>query len=142
MTAGVNIVNGDHSVEAKVSKRGELVTGRLKYSVPHYINVAAAATPYEVVRGKAGQQFVITDMLLATDKDFGSATVEETLTIYGAHPADLATNIDTVVNIGFLRNDRLVATGLNMITAEACSIVAIGTDSAVDVTIAGYYVDA
>ena len=41
-----------------------------------------------------------------------------------------------------LKNDRLIATGLDLLVGTAKSLVAVGTDSAADVTISGYYIDA
>ena len=142
MSTPVKILGSGDQEEARVTSRGELVVGSLDYSTPYYISVAAAATEYEVVPGKPNTHFVITDIILASDKNFGSATVAETITITGAHPADLGTAIDTIVQADLLKNDRLIATGLKFRTAETCSIVAVGTDSAADVTIAGYYISA
>jgi hypothetical protein len=144
MSQPVEIIGSSGSKKgASVTERGELVTGRISYSTPYYIKVAIADTAYEVVKGKAGKQFVITDLLLASDKSFASATTGEPISIYGAHPSDLDTALDIIFNGELLKNDRLVATGLNLITEEACSVVAFAaTDAAVDVTIAGYYVDA
>jgi hypothetical protein len=144
MSQPVEIIGSSGSKKGVfVTERGELVTGRISYSTPYYIKVAASNTAYEVARGKAGKQFVITDVLIASDKNFASATTGEPIAIYGAHPSDLDTVLDVIFQVELLKNDRLVATGLNLITEEACSIVAFAaTDAAVDVTIAGYYVDA
>ena len=143
MSQPVVITSTGNKTEAIVTSRGELVTGKASYSTPYYMKVAVANTTYQIVPGIAGKQFVITDMLLATDKTFATSTAGEPIHIYGAHPADLSTAIDTIVLMELLKNDRLVSNGLNLITDVACAIVAIATTSAaVDVTIAGYYVDA
>ena len=143
MSTPVSITGSGNKVEALVSSRGELITGTLSYSIPYYIKVAVAATAYTVVPGIAGKQFVVTDVLLASDKNFASSTAGEVIHVYGAHPSDIDTALDTVVQMELLRNDRLVSNGLNIITNVACAIVAIAPiDTAVDVTIAGYYVSA
>lgn len=138
----IGLHGGLKATKALVSDRGELIVAPLSFSVPYYVSVAAANTPYEVVQGKAEKCFVITALLLASDKTFGSATTAETLTIYEANPADLTTNEKTIIQIDLLKNDRITPTGLNLLVNQAKSLVAIGTDFAVDVTIAGYYINA
>ena len=138
----VTIWDDKSQAAALVSINGELIVAPISYSEAHYVSVDTADTPFEVVPAVSGKRFVITSMLLATDKNFASATVAETLTLYEASPADLGTNMKIVTQIDFLRNDRLVATGLNLATSKAVSIVAIATSASVDVTVAGYYVAA
>jgi hypothetical protein len=143
MPAKVIIVDPGTRKEATVTRRGELVVSTLDKSVPYYISIAVLNTSYEIVKGIAGKEFVITDIILSSDKNFASATAGEPVVIYGAHPADIDTIIDTFLNIELLKNDRLPLTGLNWVTAESCSVVGIATtDAAVDVTVAGYFVDA
>jgi hypothetical protein len=128
--------------KAIVSKNGELLVRPLKYSKPYYILVDTADTPFEVVPAISGMMFVITGLLLASSKTFGSATTGETLTIYEAHPSDLSTNKNTIVNLDMFKNDRATPTGLFLITNTSNSLVASATDTDVNVTIAGYYVEA
>ena len=132
---------GEGGYNVLVSKNGELIVRALKYSDPYYMLVNVAATPFEVVPAIAYMRFVITGLLIASSKTFGSATTAETITIYEANAADLSINLRTVFKLDMLKNDRLAATGLNLQMTESRSLVAIGTDNDVDVTIAGYYVD-
>lgn len=138
LSVGIRGNNGLN--HAGVTDQGELVVAPLEYSTPYYISVAASGTPYEVLLGKAGFCFVITGLLLASDKNFGTSVDAQTLTIYEAHPSDIGTSTKTIVQLDLLRNDRITPTGLNIRTSSTVSLVAIGTDSAVDVTIAGYYI--
>lgn len=143
MTVKTTITDPSSSHAAIVTARGELVTGAFSYSSPYYKKIAVANTAYEIVKGLSGKQFVITSIILASDKNFASATAGEAVNIYGAHPSDIGTSIDAIFSLELLKNDRLFGTGVNLITAEACSIVGIApTDAAIDVTIAGYYVPA
>ena len=112
----VGLQGGDKGARALVTDRGELVVASLAYSDPYYADVNLADTPFIIVPAKANRHFVITGLLLASDKDFATATTAETLVIYEANPADLGTNLRTVTQVDFLRNDRLVATGLNIKT--------------------------
>ncbi len=125
-----------------ISVNGELVVGPLSYSSAYHETVNIAATAFEIVPAVSGKNFIIDSMLLATSKTFGTATTAETLTIYEASPADLSTNLKTVAQIDFLKNDRLVATGLKLASSTAVSLVASATDANVSVTIAGFYVKA
>jgi len=127
-------------VAAQVSVNGELIVGPLAYDMPYYVSVDTALTAFEVIPAKSGKKFIVKSMLLATDKNYASPTVAETLTIYEASPADLSTNLKTFTQIDFLRNDRLPISGLNIATSTAVSLVAIADSNNVDVTIAGYYV--
>jgi len=138
----VTIWDDKSQAAALVSANGELVVGPLSYSTAYHETIDTADTPVEIVPAASGKKFIINSMLLATSKTFGSATTAETLTIYEASPADLSTNMKTVAEIDFLKNDRLVATGLGLASSTAVSLVAIATDTNVSVTIAGYYVTA
>lgn len=125
-----------------VSKNGELLVRPLKYSNPYYVLVDTPDTAFEVVPAIASMRFVMTGILISTTKTFASATTAETITIYEANAADLSTNLRTIFKLDMLKNDRLPATGLNLQMANSRSLVAIGSDASVDVTIAGYYVGA
>ena len=125
----------------RITDDGQLVVAPISYSFPYYISVATPATAFEVVGGKTGKRFVITGLLIASDKTFASSTTSETVTIYEATPNDLDTLLETIFKVDLLRNDRLVATGLNLVTNKAKSLVAsTPTSAAVDITLAGYYI--
>lgn len=142
MATPTNIRDSESDAAVRVTKNGEMAVGPLSHSYPYYVSVALLNTEYEVVPAIAGKCFVITGFLIASDKDFGSATVAETLSVYEANPADITINEKTILQVDFLRNDRLVATGLDLLVSESKALVAVATDSAVDVTVAGYYIDA
>jgi len=136
----VTIWDDKSQAAALVSANGELIVAPISYSTAYYKLIDVAVTPFEVVPASAGRKFIIDSMLLTTSKAFGTATTAETLTIYEASPSDLSTNLKTVAEIDFLKNDRLVATGLKLAASTAISLVATATDTNVSVTIAGYYI--
>ena len=136
----ISLFDEKNSTYAEVSAVGEQYVAPRFYSDPYYVSVAETITPYQVVPARSGKKFIVTSILLATDKAYGSSTVAETLTIYEASPSDFDTNLKTFTQVDFLRNDRLIATGLNLSTSCAVSLVAIADSNNVDVTIAGYYV--
>jgi len=137
----VAIFDEQSQVAALVSKNGELIVGPIAYSVSYYVAVDVAATSFQVVPAESGKIFIITGLLLASSKTFGSATTAETLTIYEASPADFDTQLKIITQIDLLKNDRLAVTGLNLASSEAVSLVATATDTDVNVTIAGYYIN-
>lgn len=136
----VGIRGNDGIHHAGVTENGELIVGSLAYSDPYYQLLAVADTGVEVVPAVTSRCFVITGVLIASTKNFASATVAETVTIYEANPADITTNTKTVFQIDLLRNDRLVAFSLNLRVSSTKTLVAIATDAEVNVTLAGYYV--
>lgn len=140
MTTEIQIVDDKNNNVAEVSPIGEQYMAARFYSDPYYVSVDVAAQAFGIVPAKSGHKFIITSLLFASSKTFGSATTAETLTVYEANPDDLSTNTKTIVQVDLLKNDRLVATGLNLASNESKVLVAIATDTNVDVTIAGYYV--
>ena len=143
MALPVHVVgSGPNRVQVKVTERGELVVAPLAYSVPYNVTVAVLNTVYEIVPAIVGKSFVMTDIFISTDKDYALSTAAELIQIYEAHPSDLATSTQDIFNIEMFKNDRFSATGLNLILSNTQSIAVTAADSAADVTIAGYYVDA
>lgn len=136
----ISLYDEKNSTYAEVSAVGEQYVAPRFYSDPYYVSVAAAATAYAIVPAKSGKKFVVTSLLFASNKSYASTTAAETLTIYEASPADLTTNLKTFTQVDLLRNDRLIATSLNLATSDAVSLVGIADSASVDVTIAGYYV--
>jgi hypothetical protein len=139
----VGIHGGNKDANALVKDTGELVVGSLKHSDSYYVNIAVAATSYELVPAIPGMRFIITGVLMASDKTFATVTEAEAVTIYEANPADIDINTKTIFSVPLLRNDRLAATGLDLQTNLTVSLVTITpTTAAVDVTITGYYIPA
>lgn len=125
---------------ACVTENGQLIVAPISYSEPYYVKLAVLNTPYEIIPGITNKAFVITGILIASDKNFASATVAEAVTIYEAAVEDISTQLKILFQFDLLRNERVVATGLNIITNTARSLVGIApTSAAVDITLAGYY---
>ena len=141
MALPVQIEDKGSKASVRVTEFGQLVTAPIAYSDPYYVSIAVANTAYEIVAGKTGKRFVVTGLVIASDKNFASSTVAETVTIYEA-PADaLDTSLKVVFQLDLLRNDRVVATGLNIISSTGRSLVGQApTSAAVDITFSGYYV--
>jgi len=135
-------IRGGNSAHALVSDEGELIIRKFDYSTTYSVSLAVTSTIYEIVPGKAGQAFVLTDILVTSDRNFGSATTPENIQIYQAPSHDWTVNDGYLLNIDMLKNDRLVATGLNIKTGETKSLVAVASDTEATVVLAGYYISA
>jgi len=141
MTVLFSIYDDKTSSIAKVDKSGGLVVSPIEYSTAFYVSVDVVSTSFEIVPTMVGKNFIITGLLIASDKTFGSSTTAETLTLYEANADDITINIRTLFKVDLLKNDRLVATGMGIAVSKSITIAAIATDVKVDLTIAGYYID-
>ena len=141
MTLQVSLFDDKTQSIAKVNPNGGLIVAPSHYSTAYYVLVDTAATTFEVIPAISDMNFIVTGMLIASDKSFATSTVAETLTIYEANPADLSVNTKTITQIDLLRNDRLVATALDLATTKTRTLVAIATSANVNVTLSGYYID-
>ena len=73
MSVKFRIVDGSGSgASAKVTSRGELVTGHVSYSSAYAVTVDAINTGYNFVGPQAGKQFVITGIYLYANKNVGA----------------------------------------------------------------------
>jgi len=141
VTLQVSLFDDKTQSIAKVNPNGGLIVAPSHYSTAYYVLVDTAATTFEVIPAISDMNFIVTGMLIASDKSFATSTVAETLTIYEANPADLSVNTKTITQIDLLRNDRLVATALDLATTKTKTLVAIATSANVNVTLSGYYID-
>lgn len=136
----VGIHGGNKDANALVTDSGELIVASLKHADSYYVNIAAADTPYELVPAIVGHRFILTGILVASDKTFATVNEAEPITIYEANPADLDTSLKIIFRIPLLRNDRLPATGLDLQTTPARTLVtSTPLTAAVDVTVTGWY---
>lgn len=140
MTLPVIIEDKATKRSAGVTSDGQLIVGPLSYSTSFNASMALAAIDYEVVKGLAAKRFVITDILIITLKSV-SPSAPATIVLYEADVSDLSTNLNTIVEVDMVSQDRLVANGLNIVTdGNARSIVGTTTDGTVTITVAGYYI--
>ncbi|MEN8171416.1 MAG: hypothetical protein ABFS03_00900 [Chloroflexota bacterium] len=124
---------------AKVNDRGELITAAIDFSEPYYVQTTVDNQAYNLITALAGKRFVVTGILIATNKNIvGTATVE----IYGTDSADTVTVQTPVLVLDMLKEDRLYLNLFNVATKPGQYINIKATDSQVDCTIFGYYVDA
>lgn len=140
MTVKFQLFDEQEQAAAKVSSLGEVIVAPLSYSEAFYQLIDTADTPFLLVPAEGGKHFILTGIILASTKTFGTATTAETITVYEATPDDIGTNLKTVLKLDLLKNERTLATGINLKLSSSKAIVATATDTFVDITFAGYYI--
>jgi len=128
-----------HQSYASVSKSGELITRPYAYSDPYFASITATSVGTEVVPGKAQHYFVITSFWVVASKTVSPSTPADVV-LYEAHPADLDTNLSTILQREMVRKDEFNSpSGLNLRVEEGRTIAATTTDPTIDITILGFY---
>lgn len=140
MAVKFQLIDEQSQVLAKISPLGELIVAPLSYSEAFYQLIDTADTPFLLVPAEGGKHFILTGIILASTKTFGSATVAETIQIYEATPDDINASLKVVLKIDMLKNERIIATNINLKLGASRAIVATASDNNVDVTFAGYYI--
>lgn len=141
MTLGVNILDGSGSaIGATVTTQGVLVTGPVEFSVAHNQDVDTIDTAFNVVGPEVGKRFVITDILLSTDRQIGNNGA--IIILYEATAVDTVTVTTTILEVEMLKSTVRDMTGLNMIASEGVWINIKTDDDNVQSTIMGYFVKA
>lgn len=139
MPIRVQIVGPSNRV-VEVLPNGQMVTAPLKYSDTKFNNMDLVNTAYNFHEPRAGKRFVITGMIVATNRSVGAdgAVIE----FYEASAVDSTTVDKTVLRLDMVKNDKLPLTGVNFILTEGVFLNGKTDDDDVLATIAGYEVDA
>lgn len=135
MTLPVRVI-GPNKIQARVTPRGELITGAIEHSQPYYVELGVNDQIYNAVPGKVGWAFVITGMIIGADRNVNT---DCTVHIYEATSADGVTSRDIFIG-DVNKGQTLPLVGLNVITEPTRWINATTDDDDVDLTIFGYYV--
>ena len=143
MSTPVEIRDGGTGSGARVcvTPIGQLVAGPYAYDETKYTELAAADTAYNFYEPKAGQQFVITGIIMNADQQVAIAT-GATIVIYEATSAGTATVSKVLHQDEMIRNDRTVLLPLNILVSEGRYVNAKTDDDDVHMTITGYYIPA
>lgn len=140
MSAKVNIRDSQNGINAKVTKRGQLVVSPLEFSTPVSKSVNATGTAFNFFIPESGTRFIITDVILSSDNTIGSngAVVE----IYEADAIDSATVNNSIVTLILPSRSNIPLLNLNWIVTEGKWLNVKTDDATIECTIAGYYVTA
>jgi hypothetical protein len=125
---------------ACITKRGELVVGPADYSTPVAKTLTVADTAVNFFGPRSGKQFVVTGVLIGTNKDVGVNGAD--VFVYEAATADTTTVSVALMELQLLKNDARDITGLNVIVGEGKFVNAKSDDTTVFITVLGYYVTA
>ena len=134
-----NIIDLATNVSAKVTSRGELVVGRLAFSSAYNATAAVINTGYNLIVPKAGQCFVITDLLIYANKDVGAG--DATISVYTATTVASTAVVRELLGTEIKANTSRDLTGLNLIVEEGYWVNVKTDDNTVFFTMMGYYVD-
>lgn len=141
MGVRVSICDGAGSgTGAVITTRGVLVTGPLDFSVAYNQDVDTINTAFNFVGPEVGKRFVITDILLSTDRQVGNNGA--IIILYEATADNTVTVTTTILEVEMLKSTVRDMTGLNMIATEGVWINIKTDDDNVQATIMGYYVKA
>ena len=136
MSAPVEIVGRDGQV-CKVTKRGEIVVAPVSYSKSYQTSRNTAGTS-NIITGLANKSFLITSMLIGSDK----TNVDTTVDIFESNDADSAIQSKLIISLGVGKNDRLIATGLQIETDVTKWVnFTMDTSALISITFGGYYLD-
>lgn len=136
----VNISDGHGSGNiAKITPQGEILTRQLKFSESQFQAMDTIDTAFNFFKAKAGERFIITSVLLNTNKDIGvnGANVD----IYEADSVSSTTIDKQILKINQLKNETTPITGTFVAVNEGKFLNGKTDDAIVNVTIGGYFID-
>lgn len=136
----VQLWGGRGKNSPEITKRGQLVTSALDFERFYFAATAANDVAVNVVPPITGKCFIITAIILSSDRSIGvNGTI---IDIFENNNGPTDGTIETqIIQDELAKQTRAVATGLNIITAEARWINVKSDDVIVRCNIAGYYVD-
>lgn len=139
MSTPVRIKGGLANTEVKVTRLGQLVTAPLAYGETVFKELAEPDTAYNFYEPRAGKRFVITGMIVTTNRNVGvnGAVIE----FYEAGAIDSTTVGKTILRLDMVKNQILPIVGTNFILTEGVFLNGKTDDDDVLATIAGYEVD-
>ena len=122
---------------AKVSRFGQFVTGPLDFSEFHNVSLITNNIPLSLINPIMGKHFIITDIIIYGSRDVG--VNDATVSLYESDELDGITARRVILPAEIPKNDRLILTGLNIITSQGSWITAVTDDNTVFVTVGGYF---
>jgi len=136
----VQIVDGfGDSTPVKVSPQGEILTRQLKFSQGQFQAIDAADTAFNFFTPRAGEQFVITGILLNTNKDVGvNGAIFD---LYESSSASSTTIDKQLARLNILKNDTVSIPGTFLAVTQGKFLNGKADDTIVNVTVGGYFID-
>lgn len=126
---------------ATVTDQGQLIVAPVSYSEPVSLTITASAAYYEFFGPLPKKKVVITDIVLYSDRNVGVEDANVIIYQATASGSILVTATDTFLSVDVPKNGSLALTGLNWISDGGVWIAGQASDTNVQATIAGYYLD-
>jgi len=126
--------------KGRINEAGEIVTGPSSPSTPTSVKkITVINTAVNLQVPLVNKEYRITSMFISSDKsvNINGAIVK----IYEADEEDSRVATKDLLEINLQRQDKMPATGLNMIISEGAYLNAESDETTITITIAGYYVD-
>ena len=138
MAAPCNIRDPSTNTAARVTSLGQLVTAPLSFSTPVRRDLDAASTAFNFVPPSAGQQIIITDIIVSGAKSV-SANDPAQVRVFTAPAAASTTEVETVLVLPASRGLTTPIVGVNFNVGGGVWLNATTDDPTVFLTIAYYY---
>jgi len=138
MSTPIHIIDGRGTKQrVMVTSLGQLVTAPISYDEVKTISLNVDDAGFTFYKPKAGEQFVVTAILLTADKNVTTDCIVE---IYESAAEDSNVVSGSVLSLEMLKNTGRDITGLNFVASEGVYINGKTDDNNVSVTIMGYYI--
>jgi hypothetical protein len=128
-----------NTARAKVSESGQLVTGDLDFSTFYLGSTTVNDTAVNVVPPKMGHTFIITAIILSSDRSVGANGAVTDVFENETSGTD-GTITKQIIQEEIAKQTRMTATGLNIEVGEGRWVNVKSDDVIVRCNIAGYYV--
>lgn len=124
---------------AKITPQGEILVRQLKFGEVQFQAMDAINTAFNFFLARAGERFVITGVLVNTNKDIGvnGAIVD----IYEASSTSSTTIDAQILRLNILKNDTVIFPGVFFAVTEGKFLNGKTDDATVNVSIGGYFID-
>lgn len=139
MSIDVRIV-GANNRAVEVTFNGQLVTAPLEYSSGKFNDMDLVNTAYNFHEPTAGKRFVITALIISTNRNVGVNGAN--IFFYEASAIDTLTVDKIILQLDMAKSLTLPILGANFIMTEGAFLNGKTDDDDVLATIAGYEVDA
>ena len=139
--ADILITDPSTGSQVKVTSRGQLVTAPLDFSCPVQADLTAACTAVNFFAPSSGQRLVVTAIFIGADRNV-SQNCGALVEIYEATSATSLIVSKGIFKTGILRNGTLPLLGLNFLATQGVWLNAKTDDANINITIAGYFIDA
>lgn len=134
---GVRLV-GANGTPIRVTPSGELIVAAFDRSTPTFQNMDVVDTAYNFVTPATGQQFIITTIIVSTNRNVGANGT--TIDLYEATAVDSTSIVKSILQFDMAKNKELPMIGLDLKTTSGVWVNGKCDDDDVLMTVAGYFI--